>query len=72
MAEVFKLQRPLNRQGAEAEILAYNEDRSEEFLVDLEPQQVHNVFGQDYKVYCVCELEGSQLSIGERVEDEDW
>ena len=74
---IVKIQRPLIfPQGEHPQALVYNEDRS--FYALMPFYQCEGLFLPPYapkgtlKVYHECELIGTELHIGERVEEQDW
>ena len=70
--EICKLQRPLWTTEAKPKILAYNEDRSLFMEINMTPELIDNVFGDEFKVFKECELKGETLEIGATVAWQDW
>lgn len=70
--EICKLQRPLWSTEDKPKILVYNEDKSLFMEVNMTPELIDNVFGDEFKVFKECKLKGETLEIGATVEWQDW
>lgn len=69
---VMKLQRALYSTVENPPILAYNQDRSLQFQVHMNADDIEAVFGLRHKVFCKCRVVNGSLEIGDEVEDRDW
>lgn len=70
--EIFKLQRPLMTTADVNTLLAYNKDRSQTLEVKMTPDVIVSLFGDEYKIYCMCGMKGDQFEIGDKVEWQEW
>lgn len=70
--EIWKLQRPLFTNGSYYELMAYNEDRSREAMIDAPAELVNKLFGDEPKIYVRATVIDGMLTIDKRVEEQNW
>lgn len=71
---ILKLQRPLITNGSYNEILVYDESGEINELWDFDKKTIKQVFGKEYKVYWVGEIDEKRQGIRlvEQVEEQAW
>lgn len=71
---ILKLQRPLITNGSYNEILVYNESGDINELWDFDKKTIKQVFGKEYKVYWLGEIDEKRQGIRlvEQVEEQAW
>lgn len=71
---ILKLQRPLITNGSYNEILVYDEGGDINELWDFDKKTIKQVFGKEYKVYWLGEIDKKRQGIRlvEQVEEQAW
>lgn len=71
---ILKLQRPLITNGSYNEILVYDESGDINELWDFDKKTIKQVFGKEYKVYWLGEIDEKRQGIRlvEQVEEQAW
>lgn len=71
---ILKLQRPLITNGSYNEILVYDESGGINELWDFDKKTIKQVFGKEYKVYWLGEIDEKRQGIRlvEQVEEQAW
>lgn len=71
---ILKLQRPLATNGSYNEILVYDESGEINMMWDFDKKTIKQVFGKEFKVYWVGEIDEKRQGIRlvEKVEEQAW
>lgn len=71
---ILKLQRPLVTNGSYNEILVYDESGEINMMWDFDKKTIKQVFGKEYKVYWIGEIDKKRQGIRlvEQVEEQAW
>lgn len=72
--QIIKLQRPITTTGSYNDIMFYNQDRSVDGIIPMEPSMMESVFHDEYKVYWwawVPEKDGA-LELIKKAEEQNW
>lgn len=68
---IFKVQIPIATNEPEPKALIYNKHRTIEGMIPVTPDLVKTMNG-DYKAYFTGQFKKGTLTLGDRVEDQDW
>jgi|GraSoiStandDraft_4_1057263.scaffolds.fasta_scaffold1536172_1 hypothetical protein len=69
---IVKLQRPLGSNESQPPCLIYDLTRRQRWFLDLSPQEVQALLGDDAKGYFECEVTDGKPVLGQRVADQPW
>lgn len=69
---IWKLQRPIATNGSYGDIMAYTEDQSQTAIIPLDEATIHELFGDEYRIYVLGKVKQGNLVIDKVIEDQPW
>lgn len=68
---IVKVQRPLMSNDPEEMVLVYKKGRKKMMQVPI-TEQLKELFGVDFKMFCLAEYQNGDLIVHKRVADKNW